>query len=271
MIIKADHYYKQNLKRLLAEGCWDKDPRPKWQDGAPAHSLFITGVSESYDISKGEFPITTLRNTAWRTALHEMKWIYLDGSNDLLEARKMGIHWWDGFDIGDGTIGQRYGATVEKYDLFNRLLRDLKDDPFSRRHIMDLYQYSDLRESEGLHPCAYNTMWSVREIDDVKYLDVTLIQRSNDYLVAGYINKLQYTGLLLYVCSRVGMRPGIFNHFVQNLHIYDRHLDLAREVLEKEPLNQQPALVLEDPEQFKFNLVNTEGITKLSAVLDLAI
>ena len=261
MVIKADHYYKKNLNRILQEGTWDKNPRPKWKDGTPAHSLFVTGVFEEYDISKGEFPITTLRKCSWKTALSEIAWIYLQGSNKLLDAEFLGINWWKDFDIGDGTIGQRYGATVERYDLFNKLVSGIQEDPFSRRHVMDLYQYGDLEETDGLHPCAYNTMWSVRQIDDIKYLDLTLTQRSNDYITAGYINKIQYVGLLLYVCSVTGTKPGKFFHLVQNLHIYDRHLPLANEILEKESLPKQPALVLDDPEKFTFNMVDIEGIT----------
>ena len=166
---KADSYYIQNLNKILSEGSYDENPRPKYKDGTPAYSKFITQVFEEYDLSKGEFPITTLRNTAIKTGIKEIFWIYQFQSNSLEVARKLGINWWDEWDIGDGTIGQRYGATVKRYRLIDRLLHSLKNDPFSRRHIMDLYQESELIETVGLYPCAYKTSWSVRKIDGEYY------------------------------------------------------------------------------------------------------
>ena len=100
----------------------------------------------------------------------------------------------------------------------NKLLKNLKDNPFSRRHIINMLQEADLNESEGLYPCAYETMWSVRKIDGVMYLDLTLNQRSQDYIISGYINKIQYVALQLMVCSHLGYKPGNFCHYVQNLH-----------------------------------------------------
>ena len=114
-MIKADKYYIENLKDILDNGSWDENPRPKWSDGTPAHSKFITQVLEKYDISKGEFPITTLRNTAIKTGIREILWIYQKQSNCLKVAREMGINWWEEWNIGDDTIGQRYGATIRTY------------------------------------------------------------------------------------------------------------------------------------------------------------
>ena len=158
---KADKYYIQNIQKIMSEGSWDENPRPKYPDGDPAYSKFITGVFEEYDISKGEFPIPTIRNTAIKTGIREIFWIYQEQSSSLDVAHKMGINWWDEWDIGDGTIGQRYGRTIAKYQLMDKLLSGLLKDPFSRRHIINMYQYSDLEETEGLHPCAYEVMFSV--------------------------------------------------------------------------------------------------------------
>jgi len=97
-----------------------------------------------------------------------------------------------------------------------------------------MLQEDDLKESEGLYPCAYETLWSVRKINGVMYLDLTLNQRSQDYIMAGYINKIQYVALQLMVCSHLGYKPGNFCHFVQNLHLYDRHIDAAKEILDKD-------------------------------------
>ena len=115
---KADFYYKNNLTKILNEQQKDENPRPKYKDGTPAHSYFITQVFEEYDISKGEFPLTTLRNTAIKTGIKEIQWIYQDQNSSLKSARNRGINWWDEWNIGDNTIGQRYGATVKKWHWF---------------------------------------------------------------------------------------------------------------------------------------------------------
>jgi len=274
---KADIYYKNNLKKILEEGSIDENPRPKYKDDTPAHCQYITQVFEEYDISKGEIPLTTLRSTAIKTGIKEILWIYQDQNSVLESAQKKGIYWWNEWNIGDGTIGQRYGATISKWNLMNKLLKGLKDDPFSRRHIINMYQESDIAETEGLYPCAYETLWSVRKIGKELILDLTLIQRSNDYIMAGYINKIQYVALQLMICGHLGYKPGKFCHLIQNLHIYDRHIDAAKELLEKEPLNIQPKIILKEKKNFyeytidDFDIIGTENIKKINSNLELAI
>lgn len=278
-MIKADKYYIDNLSRICldGDGTWDENPRPKYADGQPGHSKFITQVFEEYDISKGEFPITTLRNTAIKTGIREILWIYQKQTNSLEVARQMGINWWDEWNIGDDTIGQRYGATIQRYDLMNKLLKGLKEDPFSRRHIMNMYQESDMNETKGLHPCAFETLWSVRKIENEFYLDLTLNQRSNDYIMAGYINKIQYVALQMMVASHLGYKPGKFCHFVQNLHVYDRHFDAASELLNRIPLDKQPKIELISNKSFydftvdDFKIIDTDGIKKIESKLEIAI
>jgi thymidylate synthase len=273
----ADKYYIQNIQKIMSDGSWDENPRPKYSDGVSAHSKFITGVFEEYDISKGEFPIPTLRNTAIKTGIKEILWIYQKQTSSLRVAREMGINWWDEWNIGDDTIGQRYGRTIAKYSLMDGLIGGLIKDPFSRRHIINMYQYSDLQETTGLHPCAYETLWSVRKGDDGLILDMTLIQRSSDFITAGYINKIQYTALLMMVAEHCNYKVGKFCHLVQNLHIYDRHFDAIAELLKKEPLDIQPKLILKENKNFydytidDFEIVGTEGITKINSKLELAI
>jgi len=276
-INKADFYYKNNIIKILKDNLIDEDPRPKYKDGTPAHTYYNTQVFEEYDINKGEFPITTLRNTAIKTGIKEILWIYQDQNSSLDSAHKRGITWWDEWNIGMNGIGCRYGETICKWNLMNELLTNLKDYPFSRRHIMNMYQYSDLRETEGLYPCAYETLWSVRKIKDIMFLDLTLVQRSNDYIIAGYINKIQYVALQLMICSHLGYKPGKFCHLVQNLHIYDRHVDAAKEILEKVSLDNQPYIKLKCDKNFydfeidDFEIGNIEGITKLKSNLEIAI
>jgi thymidylate synthase len=276
-MIKADKYYINNLMNIMSEGSFDENPRPKWGDNTPAHSKFITQVFEEYDISKGEFPITTLRNTAIKTGIKEVLWIYQRQSSSLAVAREMGINWWDEWNIGDETIGQRYGATIKRYDLMDNLLHSLKNDPFGRRHIINMYQYVDLEETNGLFPCAFETMWSVRRVDGDFYLDLTLNQRSSDYIMAGYINKVQYVSLQMMVASHLGYKPGKFCHFVQNLHIYDRHFEAVNEILDRKSTNRQPCISLKSDKNFydftidDFEIHNVDGIKKLSFDLEIAI
>jgi thymidylate synthase len=274
---KADKYYIDNLNKILSEGSWDENPRPVWSDGTPAHTKFVTCVFEEYDLSKGEFPITTLRNTAIKTGIREVLWIYQKQTSSLAVAREMGVNWWEEWNVGDETIGQRYGATINRYDLMNDILYGLKNDPFGRRHIINMFQYIDLKETNGLFPCAYETLYSVRKIDGEYYLDMTLTQRSNDYIMAGYINKIQYVALQMMVASHCGYKVGKFCHLVQNLHIYDRHMDSVREILDREPLNINPRIELTTSKNFyditvdDFKVVGVEGIQKLSQKLEIAI
>ena len=274
---KADKYYLENIQKIMSEGSWDENPRPKYEDGTPANSRFITQVFEEYDILKGEFPITTLRNTAIKTGIKEILWIYQKQTSSLEVARELGINWWEEWNIGDNSIGQRYGATIKRYDLMNKLLDGLVNDPFGRRHIISMYQYVDLEETNGLFPCAYETIWSVRKVGEDKVLDMTLIQRSSDYLMANSINKGQYLALQMMVAGHCRYKVGKFCHLVQNLHIYDRHFDASTELLNKEPLDIQPKLILKEDKNFydytinDFEIVGIDGISKINSKLELAI
>lgn len=242
----ADVKLKELLNNILQNGVWDKEPRPYWleEDGShtPAHSLFTTQYVETFDISKGEFPITTIKPTAWKTGIREIFWIYQEASNDLKIARdKFGIKWWNSWDIGDGTIGSTYGAIVKRYDLMNVLLDGIKNNPYGRRHLMSLWQEEDLRGEIGLPPCAFQTMYSVRD----EYLDVTLVQRSQDVLGANNINNIQYVALMMMVAKHCNLKPGRYTHFIQNTHLYDRHIPIAKEFLERPVSEKQPKLIFE--------------------------
>jgi len=274
---KADKYYIQNIQKIMEEGSWDENPRPKYEDGTPASSKFITGVFEEYDISKEEFPIPTLRNTAIKTGIKEILWIYQKQTSSLRVAREMGINWWEEWNIGDDTIGQRYGATIGRYNLIDRLLVGLIDDPFGRRHIINMFQYHDLFETKGLFPCAYETIWSVRKVGEDKVLDMTLIQRSSDYLMANTINKGQYLALQMMVAGHCGYKVGKFCHLVQNLHIYDRHFDYVSELLKNETANISPSFRLNGNKNFydytldDFEFFDFDKLKPLSGKLELAI
>lgn len=250
---KADKYFIENTMEILERGYHDVNPRPKYQDGTPAHTIYTTQVFEKYDLTRNEFPIITFRPIPIRNGIREIEWIYKDQTSDLLTLRGgYGIKWWQPWDIGDDTIGQRYGATVKKYDLMNKLLTGLIEDPFGRRHIISLWQEDDFSETAGLLPCAFQTIFSVRVVDNKMYLDMTLIQRSSDYLVAGHINKMQYVAFQMMVAKHCGYEVGHFAHFVQNLHIYDRHVEQAKSLLSRRPRIQTPTLNLNVPDGTNF-------------------
>lgn len=242
---KADQLFLEVANKIISEGEWDKNPRSKYADGTPAHTIFTDHIMHTYDISKGELPLITLRPIAIKNAIKEILWIYQDQSHSLeVLEEKYGIKWWRPWESQDvpGTIGQRYGATVKKYDLMNKLLDGIKKDPYGRRHIINLWQEADFQETDGLLPCAFQTIWTVRG----EYLDVMLIQRSSDFLTAFNINEIQYVALLMMVARDTGYKPGKFSHVIANVHIYDRHLDNLKEMQLRTPIDCKPKLILNE-------------------------
>lgn len=237
----ADSVCKETLSDILRYGTMDENPRPIYSDGTPAHTISINQVVHRYDLSRSQFPVITLRPLAVKSAIREILWIYQEQSNDLdVLKNKYKISWWDPWESKDikGTIGVRYGETVRKHKLMDNLLDGLINDPFGRRHIISLWQNSDFEESDGLMPCAFLTMWNVRkDKNGVIYLDMTLIQRSCDYVTAGSINAVQYTALLMMVAAACGYKPGVFVHFIQNVQIYDRHIQAAKSMIERESIS----------------------------------
>ena len=229
---KADKYMNDMIIRIINEGYKDINPRPHYADGTPAHTISVNHTFRQYDLSKGEFPICTLRPMAWKTGIREIFTIYQKPTNEIAKMHEMGVKWWDEWDIGDGTIGQRYGATVSRYDLINNLIKDIQNDPYGRRKIVSLWQENDLHETPGLAPCAFLTIWNVRG----EYLDMMMVQRSGDMLTAsgpGGINEIQYAALLMMIARHTGYKPGVFSHIVANEQIYDRHMDAAEELLRR--------------------------------------
>ena len=238
----------------MEEGVWSEQARPKYKDGRTANSKYITGAFMEFDLAKGEFPITTLRPIAIKSAIKEMLWIYQDQSNslDLLED-KYNVHYWNDWEVKDSrTIGQRYGAVVKKHDITNKILKQLEANPWNRRNIISLWDYEAFEETEGLLPCAFQTMFDVRRVDGEIYLDATLTQRSNDMLVAHHINAMQYVALQMMIAKHFGWKVGKFFYFINNLHIYDNQFEQAEELLRREPSDCQPHLVLNVPDGTNF-------------------
>ena len=162
------------------------------------------------------------------------------------------------WDVGDGTIGCRYGATVKRHNLINKLLDGLTADPFGRRHIMCMWQEDDFSDetggtTKGLNPCCYETIWNVRRgIDGKLYLDMLMNQRSSDFIVSASINEMQYVALQLMVAKHCGYEPGVFTHVSENVQIYERHLSQAKEIVfNRNTIDCDPRFVL-DTEKTNF-------------------
>ena len=230
---KAERIFQGNIISILQHGALDKNPRPKYSDGTPAHTLFITDVFEKYGAN--EVPITETRPIAWKSSIREALWIYQSQTTNLDVLRdEYKITWWDDWAVNGGhDVGQVYGETVKRYDLMNKLLKGLKEDPFGRRNLINLWQEKDFEEPHGLKPCAYETMWAVREDQEGNYvLDLHLNQRSSDYLTAGHVNLVQYKALQMMVAKHLGYKVGTFSRHVMNMHIYDRHIEQAEIILD---------------------------------------
>ncbi|MGM9882500.1 MAG: thymidylate synthase [Bacilli bacterium] len=243
---KGDVYTKEILKRILDEGCLDQNPRPHYKDGTPAHTLSVNHGMCTYDLTRGESPLITLREIAVKSSIGELLWIYQDESNDLdVLKNKYGVSWWDEWDIGNRTIGSVYGETVRRHELVKKLLEGLHNNPDGRRHIISLWQESDFEERHGLKPCAFLTQWNVRHGNDgVDYLDMCLTQRSSDFCTAGCINQVQYLVFLHLVARHLGLIPGRFTWFYNNIQIYDRHIDQAKELIKRESIDCNPEIWL---------------------------
>jgi thymidylate synthase len=257
---KADKIFIDNINNILENGVWSENARPKYKDGQTANSKYITGAFAEYDLSKGEFPITTLRPIAIKSAIKELLWIYQEQTSDLdVLEDKYGVKYWNEWEVGDsGNIGLRYGATVKKHDIVTKLLDGLAKNPWNRRNIINLWQYDDFEASEGLLPCAFMTMFDVRRVGDDMFLDATLTQRSNDMLVAHHINAMQYVALQMMIAKHFGWQVGKFFYFVNNLHIYDNQFDNAKALLSRTPSDKNPILKLNVPDGTNFFDIKAE-------------
>ncbi len=250
---KGDIYTKEIIERILKEGSWDKNPRPKYSDGTPAYTLSVNHGMCTYDLNKGETPLITLRPIAIKSSIGELLWIYQKESNDIkLLKEKYGVSWWNEWDIGNDTVGSVYGETVRRHNLVKNLINGLKNDPDGRRHIICLWQEDDFLDKHGLKPCAFMTQWNIRhDKDGNDYLDMCLTQRSSDFLTAGCINQVQYVVFQYMIAKHLGLKPGRFTWFYNNIQIYDRHLAQAKEMLERESVDCNPKIVLnEDKNNF---------------------
>ena len=215
--------------------------RPKWEDGTAAYTIKKFGVVNRYDLSK-EFPALTLRRTAIKSCVDELLWIWQKKSNNVHELKS---HIWDSWADENGSIGKAYGYQMQvkhqykegMMDQVDRVLYDLKENPYSRRIMTNLYVHEDLHEM-NLYPCAYSMTFNVTKEEGSEQLTLNgiLNQRSQDVLTANNWNVCQYA-VLLHMCAQVcGMKAGELVHVIADAHIYDRHIPLIEELISREPL-----------------------------------
>ena len=241
---KADDIFIENCKNILENGYSSENEkvRPHWEDGTPAYTMKCFGVVNRYDLSK-EFPLMTLRYTNWKAAIDEVLWIWQKKSNNVNDLNS---HIWDSWADENGSIGKAYGYQLGikhqykegEFDQVDRVLYDLKQNPYSRRIMTNIYNFSDLHEM-NLYPCAYSMTFNVTG----KKLNAILNQRSQDTLVANNWNVVQYSALLMMFAQVSGLEAGELIHVISDMHIYDRHISLVKELLQREP-KQAPKVTL---------------------------
>ena len=232
----ADTLFLQNCRDILENGVWDTDQavRPRWDDGAPAHTIKKFGIVNRYDLRR-EFPILTLRRTYWKTAVDELLWIWQKKSNNIHDLHS---HIWDSWADADGSIGKAYGYQLGikhiypegEMDQVDRVLYDLKHNPASRRIMTNLYNFQDLHEMH-LYPCAYSMTFNVSG----NVLNAILNQRSQDMLAANNWNVVQYAVLLHMFAQVSGLVAGELVHVIADAHIYDRHVPIVEKMLAQTP------------------------------------
>lgn len=242
---RADQIFIQNCQEILNEGVWDTNckVRPHWEDGTPAHTIKKFGIVNRYNLQE-ELPILTIRKTAFKNCLDEILWIWQKKSNNVHDLHS---HIWDAWADETGSIGKAYGYQLAKksiypegeFDQVDRVLFDLKNNPASRRIMTNIYNFDDLHEMH-LYPCAYSMTFNVSG----DTLNGILNQRSNDMLTANNWNVLQYSLLLMMFAQVSGLKAGALIHVISDAHLYDRHIDLVKEVMEK-PQHKAPKLKMD--------------------------
>ena len=237
----ADQVFINMCRDILDNGCSTEGAkvRPKWEDGSYAYTMKKFGVVNRYDLSK-EFPALTLRKTAIKSATDEMLWIWQRKSNNIHDLNSTV---WDEWADENGSIGKAYGYQMgvkHQYkegmmDQVDRVLYDLKNNPYSRRIMTNIYVHQDLHEM-NLYPCAYSMTFNVTKEKDSDRLTLNgvLNQRSNDVLAANNWNVCQYALLLMMIAQVCDMKAGELLHVIADAHIYDRHIPLVKELISRE-------------------------------------
>lgn len=230
----ADDLFIKMCRDILDNGCTTEGEkvRPKWEDGTYAYTIKRFGIVNRYDLSK-EFPALTLRKTYVKSAVDEMLWIWQKKSNNIHDLHS---HIWDEWADADGSIGKAYGYQLgvkHQYkegmmDQVDRVIYDLKNNPYSRRIMTNIYVHQDLHEM-NLYPCAYSMTFNVTD----GRLNAILNQRSQDVLAANNWNVVQYSVLVYMLAQVCSLQPGELVHVIADAHIYDRHVEIIKELIER--------------------------------------
>lgn len=232
---RADDIFIEMCKSIIENGYSTEGEkvRPKWEDGTSAYTIKQFGVVNRYDLSK-EFPAITLRKTYIKSAIDEILWIWQKKSNNVHDLKS---HIWDSWADEDGSIGKAYGYQMGvkhqykegMFDQVDRLIYDLKHNPYSRRMMTNMYVHADLHEM-NLYPCAYGMTFNVTG----DRLNAILNQRSQDVLAANNWNVVQYAVLIHMIAQVTGFKPGELVHVIADAHIYDRHIPIVKELISRE-------------------------------------
>ena len=263
---KADKIFVSMCADIIENGTTTEGQkvRPHWEDGTSAYTIKRFGVCNRYDL-RDEFPALTLRRTGLKSCMDEILWIYQRKSNNIHD---LAPHIWDSWANEDGSIGHAYGYQVGRvshyadgdYDQMDRVLKDLREEPFSRRILTNLYAFDELHLM-NLYPCAYSCTYNVtddRREDGRLTLNMVLNQRSQDVLAANNWNVCQYAVLLMMVAQSVNMVAGELVHMIADAHIYDRHVDLVRELISR-PQHAAPKVTL-NPDVTDFYAFTTDDL-----------
>jgi len=248
---KADIIFIDMCKDILKNGFSSEEQkvRPCWEDGTPAHTIKKFGIVNRYDLTQ-EFPILTLRSINYKAAIDEILWIWQKKSNNIQDLNS---RIWDAWADEKGTIGKAYGYQLKikhkypegEFDQVDRVLYDLKHNPYSRRIITNMYNHADLHEM-NLYPCAYSMTFNVTG----NKLNAILNQRSQDVLVANNWNVVQYSILIHMFAQVSGLVPGELVHVIADAHIYDRHIPLVEELIQRKPYPAPKLVINRDVKNF---------------------
>lgn len=232
---KADDIFIKNCKEILENGFSTENEkvRPHWEDGQRAYTIKTFGVVNRYDLSE-EFPLLTLRFINWKAAIDEILWIWQKKSNNINDLNSK---IWNSWADENGSIGKAYGYQLGvpyqfkhgNMDQVDNVLWQLKNTPYSRRIMTNIYNFADLTEM-GLEPCAYSMTFNV--VGDK--LNAILNQRSQDTLAANNWNVVQYSALLMMFAQASGLQAGELVHVISDMHIYDRHIPMIEELIQRE-------------------------------------
>lgn len=262
----ADKKYIENVQYILRSDTESGEVRPKWADGTPAYTKSMFGMVNKYNLAD-DFPITTVRIVPFKKCVDELLWIWQKNSNNVAD---LGSKIWDQWADENGTIGEAYGYILGLYHTYKigdeykrmtqveKLIYDLKHNPNSRRMVTTMFDPCRLHKM-NLEPCAYGTNFLVKD----GRLNMVLIQRSNDFLVANSWNVTQYAVLVHLLAHCCDLKVGTLMHVITDAHIYDRHIDFGKEVLERSSKVDKVKLVIDTDEKdfFKIKLedIKLEG------------